>query len=99
MLSCLGLCINALASISILHRCIQTSACCRSVKDFVKQYQQGHKCLDILVNNASVFIGKDEETEDGIEVGTALLHLFPQMPVRLPCLKALQATAFIWGMC
>ena len=43
-------------------------ACCRSIKDFVKKYQEGNTRLDILVNNASIFIGKDAMTEDGLEV-------------------------------
>jgi len=40
----------------------------KSIKEFVKKYQEGNKRLDILVNNASIFIGKDEITEDGLEV-------------------------------
>ena len=50
-----------------MHTC-HCTACRRSIKDFVKQYQQGNKPLDVLVNNASIFIGKDEKTEDGLEV-------------------------------
>ena len=42
--------------------------CSRSIKEFVKTYQEGNKRLDILVNNASIFIGKDDMTEDGLEV-------------------------------
>lgn len=41
---------------------------CRSIKEFVKKIEQGNKPLDILVNNASIFITGDEVTEDGLEV-------------------------------
>lgn len=41
---------------------------CRSIKEFVKNIEEGNKPLDILVNNASIFITGDEVTEDGLEV-------------------------------
>ncbi len=41
---------------------------CRSIKEFVKKIEEGNKPLDILVNNASIFITGDEVTEDGLEV-------------------------------
>ena len=41
---------------------------CRSIKQFVKNYEQSNKLLDILVNNASIFITEDGLTEDGLEV-------------------------------
>lgn len=48
------------------------SACSRSIKEFVKNYQESNTHLDILVNNASIFIGKDAMTEDGLEVWSCL---------------------------
>ena len=47
-------------------------ACSRSIKEFVKKYQEGNKHLDVLVNNASIFIGKDAMTENGLEVWACL---------------------------
>ena len=41
---------------------------CRSIKEFAKKIEEGNKPLDILVNNASIFITGDEVTEDGLEV-------------------------------
>ena len=49
---------------------------CRSIKEFVKKYEQSNKPLDILVNNASIFITEDGLTEDGLEVH-AHLHVHP----------------------
>lgn len=50
-------------------------ACSRSIKEFVKNYLESNKRLDILVNNASIFIGKDAMTEDGLEVWSCLKPL------------------------
>ena len=41
---------------------------CRSIKEFVKKVQTQKKPIDILVNNASIFITGDAVTEDGLEV-------------------------------
>ena len=63
---CVTTCLRLATVICI---CTQHTEChCRSIKDFVKQYQQRNDPLDILVNNASIFIGKDDMTEDGMEV-------------------------------
>ena len=40
----------------------------RSIKDFAKKVSDSQRPLDILVNNASLFITQDGKTEDGLEV-------------------------------
>ena len=43
--------------------------CCdRSVQNFAKAFKEKHKKLDVMVNNAGVFLAPHEKTPDGMEV-------------------------------
>ncbi|AFU58308.1 glucose/ribitol dehydrogenase family protein [Candidatus Nitrososphaera gargensis Ga9.2] len=48
-----------------------------SIRQFAKQYTDAHQRLDVLVNNAGVFLAKRATTVDGIEYTFAVNHLAP----------------------
>jgi NAD(P)-dependent dehydrogenase (short-subunit alcohol dehydrogenase family) len=48
-----------------------------SIRKMAKEFSEGHDRLDVLVNNAGVFKGHRETTEDGIEYTFAVNHLAP----------------------
>lgn len=63
----------------------------RSIKEFVKKYQEGNKALDVLVNNASIFIGEDATTEDGLEV-------WPCLMLPITCLQSELVSTLAWSV-
>jgi NAD(P)-dependent dehydrogenase (short-subunit alcohol dehydrogenase family) len=48
-----------------------------SIRQLAKQYADAHQRLDVLVNNAGVFLAKRATTVDGIEYTFAVNHLAP----------------------
>ncbi|KAL3133147.1 hypothetical protein ABBQ38_007042 [Trebouxia sp. C0009 RCD-2024] len=70
----------------------------KSIKEFVKKYQESNKHLDILVNNASIFIGKDNMTEDGLEVTMQTNFHGPMALTQLlmPKLKDSAPSRIVW---
>lgn len=71
---------------------------CRSIKEFVKSFQQQNKKIDVLVNNASVFVSNDAVTEDGLEVTMQTNYLGPValMLLLLPKLKESAPSRVVW---
>jgi len=49
----------------------------RSVREFAQKFKERYDCLDVLVNNAGLVMGKRTLTEDGIEWTFAVNHLAP----------------------
>ncbi|HEX8185779.1 MAG TPA: SDR family oxidoreductase [Blastocatellia bacterium] len=47
----------------------------RSIREFASEYEKSHARLDVLVNNAGVYLRKRAETEDGLEATFAINHL------------------------
>ncbi|DBB09135.1 TPA: hypothetical protein ACH3X3_007742 [Trebouxia sp. C0006] len=70
----------------------------KSIKEFVKNIEEGNKPLDILVNNASIFITGDEVTEDGLEVTMQTNYHGPMalMQLLLPKLKDSKPSRVVW---
>lgn len=48
-----------------------------SIRQLARQYADSHQRLDVLVNNAGVFMARRAETVDGIECTFAVNHLAP----------------------
>src|SRR5262249_32963715 len=46
-----------------------------SIREFADQFKRGYDRLDVLVNNAGVFLRERSLTEDGIESTFAINHL------------------------
>lgn len=61
----------------------------RSIRQGAAAYLRGHDRLDVLVNSAGVFLGKRQETEDGIErtFATNYLAYYLLTTQLLPALK------------
>ena len=49
----------------------------RQIRDLADAYQRTHDRLDVLVNNAGLYLSERHETEDGIEATWAVNHLAP----------------------
>jgi NAD(P)-dependent dehydrogenase (short-subunit alcohol dehydrogenase family) len=49
----------------------------QQIRDMAKTFQDRHKTLDILINNAGVFMHRRTLTQDGIETTFAVNHLAP----------------------
>ncbi len=49
----------------------------RQIRDLADTYKRTHDRLDVLVNNAGLYLSKRHETEDGIEATWAVNHLAP----------------------
>jgi len=62
----------------------------KSVRKAAEEFKQAHTHLDVLINNAGVFLRKREETEDGLEktFQTNYLSHFLLTHLLLPTLKA-----------
>ena len=56
-----------------------------SIRSFVDRYRDGHGRVDVLINNAGVYIGSRRTTDDGHEWTMAVNHLGPFL---LTCLLA-----------
>ncbi len=49
----------------------------QQIRDLADEYKRTHDRLDVLVNNAGLYLSKRHETEDGIEATWAVNHLAP----------------------
>ena len=49
----------------------------KAIHQFVKDFKEKYKCLDVLINNAGVNLSKRILTEDGIETSLAVNYLAP----------------------
>lgn len=65
-----------------------------SIRKLAKEFMDNNKRLDVLVNNAGVFLGKRMTTIDGIEYTFALNHLAPFLLTNL-LLDTIKATGNI----
>ncbi len=64
----------------------------RQIRALADEYNRAHDRLDVLVNNAGLFLSTRRETEDGIEATWAVNHLAPFLLTNL-LLDALKASA------
>ncbi len=64
----------------------------RQIRDLADQYKRAHDRLDVLVNNAGLYLSKRHETEDGIEATWAVNHLAPFLLTHL-LLDVIKASA------
>ncbi len=55
----------------------------RHIRHLAEEYRQRHDRLDVLVNNAGLFLARRHVTEDGIETTFAVNHLAPYLLSRL----------------
>jgi len=55
----------------------------QSVKDCCKQFESGHKRLDVLINNAGTWEREKSLSKDGIELTFAVNHLAPFLMTNL----------------
>lgn len=64
----------------------------------MQNFQQQNKKLDVLVNNASVFVSNNATTEDGLEVTMQTNYLGPMalMELLLPKLKESAPSRVVW---
>lgn len=65
---------NGKANISYLVADLSSQA---SIRQLAKEFVNSHQRLDVLVNNAGVFLAKRKTTIDGLEFTFALNHLAP----------------------
>ena len=54
-----------------------------SIRQLAKEYSNAHQRLDVLINNAGVFLGKRIRTIDGMEYTFAVNHLAPYLLTNL----------------
>ncbi len=64
----------------------------RQIRDLADEYKRVHNRLDVLVNNAGLYLSKRHETEDGIEATWAVNHLAPFLLTHL-LLDVIKASA------
>ena len=64
----------------------------RQIRDLADAYKRAHNRLDVLVNNAGLYLSKRHETEDGIEATWAVNHLAPFLLTHL-LLDVIKASA------
>lgn len=64
----------------------------RQIRDLAAEYLRTHDRLDVLVNNAGLYLSTRHETEDGIEATWAVNHLAPFLLTNL-LLDAIKAAA------
>ncbi len=64
----------------------------RQIRDLAETYQRTHDRLDVLVNNAGLYLSKRHETEDGVEATWAVNHLAPFLLTNL-LLEVIKASA------
>ncbi|MFB3133848.1 MAG: SDR family oxidoreductase [Rhodothermales bacterium] len=64
----------------------------RQIRELADTYQRTHDRLDVLVNNAGLYLSKRHETEDGIEATWAVNHLAPFLLTNL-LLEVIKASA------
>ena len=64
----------------------------RQIRELADTYQRTHDRLDVLVNNAGLYLSKRHETEDGIETTWAVNHLAPFLLTNL-LLEVIKASA------
>ena len=64
----------------------------RQIRDLADAYKRTHDRLDVLVNNAGLYLSTRHETEDGIEATWAVNHLAPFLLTNL-LLDVIKASA------
>ena len=64
----------------------------RQIRDLADHYKRTHDRLDVLVNNAGLYLSERHETEDGIEATWAVNHLGPFLLTNL-LLDVIKASA------
>ena len=64
----------------------------RQIRDLADAYKRAHNRLDVLVNNAGLYLSERHETEDGIEATWAVNHLAPFLLTHL-LLDVIKASA------
>ena len=64
----------------------------RQIRDLADEYKRVHDRLDVLVNNAGLYLSERHETEDGIEATWAVNHLAPFLLTHL-LLDVIKASA------
>ncbi len=64
----------------------------RQIRDLADTYKRTHDRLDVLVNNAGLYLSKRYETEDGVEATWAVNHLAPFLLTNL-LLEVIKASA------
>ncbi|KAK9845797.1 hypothetical protein WJX81_002645 [Elliptochloris bilobata] len=69
-----------------------------SIENFAKAFKEKHKKLDVLVNNAGVFLPPHEKTPDGLEITMHTNHYGPFLLTHLLLdpLKAAAPSRIVW---